>query len=289
MEEGPAREAASAGQVVQSPSGQAEPPTRAKKGQESRVPSVPGLEFPRYFTLPGVDPFDEVEWEIRSAVIGNEKGKVVFEQRDVEIPRFWSQQATNIVVSKYFRGQIGSPRARAERETAHRPGGGHHHVLGARAEVLRQRGHAPVVLRRAEAPAGVSEGGVQQSRLVQLRFREGPAVLGLLHQLRAGHHGLDPDAGQDRRDVVQVRVGHRQQPVVDPVVQGASRRRRDCQRSRVLHEGLRCVCRRDQVRRQDPPGGEDGDPERRPSRHRRVHQLQGRRREEGVGAHRRRL
>ena len=69
----------------------------------------PGLDFPRYFTLPGVDPFDEVEWEIRSAVIGNEKGKVVFEQRDVEIPKFWSQQATNIVVSKNDRGQIGTP------------------------------------------------------------------------------------------------------------------------------------------------------------------------------------
>ncbi len=71
--------------------------------------SPPGIEFPRHFTLPGVDPFDEVEWEMRSAVIGNEKGKVVFEQRDVEIPKFWSQQATNIVVSKYFRGQIGTP------------------------------------------------------------------------------------------------------------------------------------------------------------------------------------
>src|SRR6187399_2667937 len=68
--------------------------------------TVTGLEFPRYFTRPGVDPFDEVDWELRSAVIGNEKGHVVFEQRDVEIPRFWSQQATNIVVSKYFRGQI---------------------------------------------------------------------------------------------------------------------------------------------------------------------------------------
>jgi ribonucleoside-diphosphate reductase alpha chain len=109
MEEGPAREAAATGQVVQSPGGQAEPTTRVKKTQESRAPSVPGLEFPRYFTLPGVDPFDEVEWEIRSAVIGNEKGKVVFEQRDVEIPKFWSQQATNIVVSKYFRGQMGAP------------------------------------------------------------------------------------------------------------------------------------------------------------------------------------
>jgi ribonucleoside-diphosphate reductase alpha chain len=74
--------------------------------------TVTGLEFPRYFTRPGVDPFDEVDWELRSAVIGNEKGQVVFEQRDVEIPRFWSQQATNIVVSKYFRGQMGT----AERE-----------------------------------------------------------------------------------------------------------------------------------------------------------------------------
>jgi ribonucleoside-diphosphate reductase alpha chain len=82
---------------------------RAKKAVEKTAPDAPGLDFPRYFTLPGVDPFDEVEWETRSAVIGNEKGKVVFEQRDVEIPRSWSQQATNIVVSKYFRGQMGSP------------------------------------------------------------------------------------------------------------------------------------------------------------------------------------
>ncbi|HXE81079.1 MAG TPA: vitamin B12-dependent ribonucleotide reductase [Vicinamibacterales bacterium] len=70
---------------------------------------VPGLEFPRYFSRAGVDPFDEIEWELRSAVIGNERGQIVFEQRDVEIPRFWSQQATNIVVSKYFRGQMGTP------------------------------------------------------------------------------------------------------------------------------------------------------------------------------------
>jgi ribonucleoside-diphosphate reductase alpha chain len=69
----------------------------------------PGLTFPRFFTDAHVDPFDEVEWDLRAAVIGNERGEVVFEQRDVEIPKFWSQQATNIVVSKYFRGQIGSP------------------------------------------------------------------------------------------------------------------------------------------------------------------------------------
>jgi ribonucleoside-diphosphate reductase alpha chain len=71
--------------------------------------SATGLEFERFFSREGIDPFDEIEWDTRSAVIGNEKGAVVFEQRDVEIPRFWSQQATNIVVSKYFRGQIGTP------------------------------------------------------------------------------------------------------------------------------------------------------------------------------------
>ena len=68
-----------------------------------------GIEFLRYFSREGIDPFDEVEWELRSAVIANEKGETVFEQRDVEIPKTWSQQATNIVVSKYFRGQVGTP------------------------------------------------------------------------------------------------------------------------------------------------------------------------------------
>ena len=106
MDRGAAREAAGAGQQTTG-SGALDATTRAAR--KATTPSAPGLEFPRFFTLPGVDPFDEVEWEIRSAVIGNEKGKVVFEQRDVEIPRFWSQQATNIVVSKYFRGQLGTP------------------------------------------------------------------------------------------------------------------------------------------------------------------------------------
>jgi ribonucleoside-diphosphate reductase alpha chain len=71
--------------------------------------SVTGLEFERYFSKEGTDPFDEIDWELRSAVIANERGELVFEQRDVEFPKFWSQQATNIVVSKYFRGQLGTP------------------------------------------------------------------------------------------------------------------------------------------------------------------------------------
>jgi ribonucleoside-diphosphate reductase alpha chain len=91
------------------------PTVRASVSETARPTgplAIRGLEYERFFTTEGVDPFDEIEWETRSAVIGSEKGEVVFEQRDVEIPRSWSQQATNIVVSKYFRGQIGT----AERE-----------------------------------------------------------------------------------------------------------------------------------------------------------------------------
>ncbi len=79
------------------------------KGRTRKTPAPVGLTFPRFFTDGTVDPFDEVEWELRAATIGNERGEMVFEQRDVEIPKPWSQQATNIVVSKYFRGQIGTP------------------------------------------------------------------------------------------------------------------------------------------------------------------------------------
>ena len=66
-----------------------------------------GLSVGRYFTTPGTHPFDSVEWESRDARIGH-GDKVSFEQRDVEFPKSWSQNATNIVAQKYFRGQPGS-------------------------------------------------------------------------------------------------------------------------------------------------------------------------------------
>ncbi len=68
-----------------------------------------GLTIARRFVPPGTNPFDEVEWETRAAVISGESGEVVFEQRDVEVPKPWSQLATNVVVSKYFRGPLGTP------------------------------------------------------------------------------------------------------------------------------------------------------------------------------------
>ena len=65
------------------------------------------LRVPRFFTTPGVHPFDTVEWELRDARIGH-GDRIAFEQRDVEFPSTWSQNATNIVAQKYFRGQLGS-------------------------------------------------------------------------------------------------------------------------------------------------------------------------------------
>jgi ribonucleoside-diphosphate reductase alpha chain len=67
-----------------------------------------GLMFDRYFTDGKVSPFDAVEWEKRTALIGNEKGVTIFKQDDVEVPRGWSQTATNIVASKYFHGKPGT-------------------------------------------------------------------------------------------------------------------------------------------------------------------------------------
>src|SRR5215472_6220526 len=86
---------------------------KAKTPLKTRV----GITFPRHFTArleAGKTPYDEIQWETRTASIGNDKGSTIFEQRDVEVPVDWSQTATNIVASKYFHGKVGSP----ERETS---------------------------------------------------------------------------------------------------------------------------------------------------------------------------
>src|SRR5438128_8149368 len=72
------------------------------------VDEAASLAVRRHFTIPGRDPFEEVEWEERDAYIPG-KDKPAFEQRGVEFPKFWSQTATNIVAQKYFRGRMSSP------------------------------------------------------------------------------------------------------------------------------------------------------------------------------------
>ncbi len=81
---------------------------------EGSVKTKSGLKFERYFTPPGGHAYDMIEWERRTAAITSEKGQVIFEQKDVEVPRSWSQLAINVVAQKYFRGAPGSP----ERETS---------------------------------------------------------------------------------------------------------------------------------------------------------------------------
>src|SRR5580693_10777286 len=76
--------------------------------ENSKAGVAKGLPFERYFTDGKISPFDAVEWEKRTALIGNEKGVTIFRQEDVEVPKNWSQTATNIVTSKYFHGKPGT-------------------------------------------------------------------------------------------------------------------------------------------------------------------------------------
>src|ERR1700756_3085412 len=78
-------------------------------GTPENIGTQSGLIFNRFFTDGKISPFDAVEWEKRTALIGNEKGVTIFRQEDVEVPKSWSQTATNIVASKYFHGKPGSP------------------------------------------------------------------------------------------------------------------------------------------------------------------------------------
>jgi len=105
------------------PSSAASPTTLKKK--------APGLSFRRLFTKPGISPYDEVEWDLRTAQITDAQGNVIFEQKDVEVPKDWSMTATNIVASKYLHGKIGTP----ERETGVRQ------LVSRVAETIRDWGH----------------------------------------------------------------------------------------------------------------------------------------------------
>ncbi len=117
--------------------------------ETSAAPSIPakkkasGLQFRRLFTKPGVSPYDEVEWDLRTAQITDSHGGVIFEQKDVEVPKDWSMTATNIVASKYLHGKLGTP----ERETGVRQ------LVTRVAETIRDWGQAQGYFRTAEDAA----------------------------------------------------------------------------------------------------------------------------------------
>jgi ribonucleoside-diphosphate reductase alpha chain len=103
----------------------------------------PGLAFRRFFTKAGVSPYDEVEWELRTAQITDAHGGVIFEQKNVEVPKDWSMTATNIVASKYLHGPVGTP----ERESGVRQ------LVARVAETIRDWGMAGGYFRTAEDAA----------------------------------------------------------------------------------------------------------------------------------------
>ncbi|HYL16115.1 MAG TPA: vitamin B12-dependent ribonucleotide reductase [Terriglobales bacterium] len=117
---------------------------------------APGLTFRRFFTVPGVSPYDSVEWEKRTAQITDAQGNVIFEQKDVEVPKDWSMTATNIVASKYLHGPLGTP----ERETGVRQ------LVSRVAETIRDWGLAQGYFRTPE------DGATFHDELVHILVRQ---------------------------------------------------------------------------------------------------------------------
>src|SRR5438309_7055129 len=115
-----------------------------------------GLTFRRCFTNAGVSPYGEVEWEKRLAQITDSKGRIIFEQKDVEVPKDWSMTAANIVDSKYLHGEIGTP----QRETGVRQ------LVGRVAETIRDWGLSQGYFRSPE------DGATFHDELAHLLIRQ---------------------------------------------------------------------------------------------------------------------
>ena len=115
-----------------------------------------GLSFRRFFTKPGVSPYDEIEWDLRTAQITDAQGNVIFEQKDVEVPKDWSMTATNIVASKYLHGKLGT----RDRETGVRQ------LVSRVAETIRDWGMAQGYFRTPE------DGATFHDELVHILVRQ---------------------------------------------------------------------------------------------------------------------
>src|SRR5579872_6938805 len=135
---------------------QTQNPTTATTVTSSPAKKAPGLTLRRFFTKPGVSPYDEVEWEKRLAQITDSKGGIIFEQKDVEVPKDWSMTATNIVASKYLHGEVGTP----QRETGVRQ------LVGRVAETIRDWGLSQGYFRTPE------DGAIFHDELVHLLIRQ---------------------------------------------------------------------------------------------------------------------
>ena len=266
-------------------------PTGAESSKERAAArkNGPGLPVRRFFTKPGDDGFTNVQWELRTAAITGENGKMVFEQRDVEVPKGWSQTATNVVVQKYFRGTLGTPtRERSVRQ-----------LISRVADTITTWGLKDGYF--ADAAAAEAYNAELRHLLVEQKMSFNSPVwfnVGSEAEPQCSACFINSvedrmesilTSGQDRGHAVQVRLGHGHQPVAAAQLARAAERRRHRVGSGQLHARLRRLRRRDQVGRQDPARREDGDPQHRSPRRRGVHLVQGQGREEGLDAHRRRL
>jgi ribonucleoside-diphosphate reductase alpha chain len=130
--------------------------SETQKGSEFPKKKAPGLAFRRLFTKPGVSPYSEVEWELRLAQITDAQGNVIFEQKDVEVPKDWSMTATNIVASKYLHGRLNT----SERENGVRQ------LVARVAETIRDWGLAQGYFRTPE------DGATFHDELVHILVRQ---------------------------------------------------------------------------------------------------------------------
>ena len=132
------------------------PSTTSTPAQAASKKKAPGLGFRPFFSKPGVNPYDEVEWDLRLAQITDAQGNVIFEQKDVEVPKDWSMTATNIVASKYLHGKLGTP----QRETGVRQ------LVTRVAETIRDWGMAQGYFRTPE------DGATFHDELVHILVRQ---------------------------------------------------------------------------------------------------------------------
>ena len=187
--------------------------------------TAPGeaLSIDRFFTRAGVHPFDTVEWELRDARIGH-GDHVAFEQTDVEFPASWSQNATNIVAQKYFRGQLSLARARALGQADDRPRRRHDRRLGPRAAATSptRRGRATPSRHELTHILLHQLAAFNSPVWFNVGFEESPQCSRLLHPLGRGHDGVDPRLEHQGGDDLPRRLGLGHQPFEHPRLDGAA-------------------------------------------------------------------
>ena len=215
---------------------------------------------------------------------------VAFEQLGVEVPGRVVAQRHQHPRPEVLPGHARHARARVVAAPGGRPGGRHHHRLGLSGRLLRRRRRGRGVPRRAQVPHRHPEGGVQLAGVVQHR-RAGRAPAGVACFILSVDDSMDSILNWYVEEGTIFKggsgVGH--QPVPHPLVARAPQGRRHRLGPGQLHAGRRRLGRHHQVRGQDPAGGEDGHPQRRPPRHRGLHLVQGGRGAQGPRAARRRL